>query len=215
MENPPQSYWTLSPTDRLDLASTPWPAEVSEDLAAVMADPQLRLLVGSAIPKLMDRALTAPRRTGRLFTEVRRDSVEPVEYEGASDGWYKDALTGDEIVHETDGRWLRVTPPPEGAFTVGELVRLNQEFDEALERLALAAEAGLLSQSQRELAAHRLGESGENLEMRIAILKLQPTPEEAMAIKRSALEILADSDDNPGAVKRRLLSLQPYPGSRS
>jgi hypothetical protein len=201
----PEYYWTKGPDTPIDLSSTPWVADVSRDVELVGKDPQLRLLVGPRVFALMERARNAPRRTGPFSTKIAASAVEPVPYEGASPGWFRDAKTGDEIVQEDDGSWHRITRPPPGAFTVGELVLLDAELEAALGRLADAADANMLSRAQRKLAGERLGEAAEDVAMRVMLQRLQLTAEEEQTMKRSALEMIADLDENPApAAQRRL-----------
>lgn len=200
-------YWTRSTGDTIDLVGTPWVDDVTAQVNRVVADPQLRILVGPRVLELLERANKAPRRQGPMFTKVSRADIQPEPYEGASEGWFRDALTGNEVVQEDDGTWYRVTPPPAGAFTVGELVRLDCELKAAHGRLADAAAAGVLTRKQRELAGPDLGDVTEDVEMRVGLQKMQLTPEEEQEFKRKVLTTLAERHANPAfkRLKRRVM----------
>lgn len=187
--NPPEDfYFTEAPTDPVDVGA--WGQEVQDTLEAVRADPQLRLLMGPRVWELAERLRTAPRRS-KFFQRVRAGThVEPVAVDGADEGWYRDAISGQWVVQEEDGSWYLEVPHPVGAFTLGEMAELESLLWAGAERLAAAAQQGMLDRQQRE-AAVGVVEAADNLAMRLAIHKWHPDPETAAQVKRQALEVLA------------------------
>lgn len=211
MRSNPEFFVSKSPTDKLDLSGSPWPDEVKGNFDKLNRDPQLRLLIGPAIPKLVDRALHAPRRRGPGWVKASGVGRNLVQHPD-EDQWLVDVDTGETYLFEEDGRWRQAgwwkqVRPPDGAFTYGEMMLLDYELTRALERLAVAAEAGALNAKQRRLAGVELGEAAENVGLRLHIYNIHTTPEEAKALKRSILEFIA-RDENPRL--RRMMNPRNY-----
>lgn len=211
-----ESYWTIGPHDPIDLKRSPWPEEVSEDLGPILEDATLALLVDPRVVPLLERAHTAPRRK-KAWRRIPDANAEARELARLPDeGWYRDLKTGENLVYEDlldPPHWALELPLPKGAFTLGEMTALLDALRRTFESFAREAEAGRLTRSQRETAV-RIVESIENLELRLAVMQLQPSAEEAEALKRSALMVLAGEDprrpdlrivkSNP-KLKRRLM----------
>lgn len=195
-------YFDEGPNEPIDLGV--WREEVLNDTKAASTDPQLRLLLGARTRELLNRVATAPTRS-KYFERVRAGiHIEPVEVEGAEEGWYRDAVSGRWVVQEDDGTWYRDVEHPPGAFTLGEMVELEARLWGAGEALAQAAEAGLLDHRQRE-AAVGVVEAADNLQMRIMIHKWHPDEATRREAKRTALEIIAARDPEMKKLKRKLL----------
>lgn len=216
--DPRLGHWTSGPSDPISLGV--WADETLEDLDRVMGDPQLKLLLGADAIQLIGRMRDAPRREGPIFKRVRREDIDPQPYENAPEGHFLDARTGSIVVYEdhpdvikwAEGNpyWSMELPHPEGAFTLGELARLEALLWAISQRLV--DERELLSPDQRQLAT-AVPEAANTLAMILAIHQLDPETSEKM--KRTALEIIAKRDENPGprtqgrgrvqTLKRRLL----------
>lgn len=201
-------HWTTGPNDPISLGV--WTEEALDDLYEVMADPQLRMLLGSETIALIERMRDAPRRGSPIWRNISRMEIDPVSYFGAPEGYFRDAKTGLIVVYEDEipGKkpyWVIEVPHPPGAFTYGELALLHVLLNAAMNRMVENRE--LLSRKQRELAAYKLAETVESLEM---ILMLHQVDEEtAKKLKRAALELLA-RDQNPAraqVLKSRLTEL--------
>lgn len=193
--NPIEWYWDVPPTEPTDV---PWADELLADLEPAFADPQMRILLGAETLALLDRLATAPRRA-KYFERVSEREIRPVEYPGADPGWYLDTRSGRKVVYEDEipgaaPHWVRETTFPEGAITVGELVRLEWLLWGAVERAVDLADAGVLDDDQR-LAALAIVEAADHLSLRLRLAQMHPDPETAEQIKQSALEILAGLDD--------------------
>jgi len=167
---------------------------------AVYEAKRVRMLVPAQAWHLVRRLREAPRRE-KWFARVdpRRLELAPDPKALPGEHWrYVDVGSGLRVVFEEDGNAFREVPYPPGAFTVGELALLEQLLWEASYRAAEAAEAGTLARDDR-LAAVELVEAADELSMRLAVLKIQPTTAaEAQALKASALAVLArEPEDNP------------------
>lgn len=192
--NPTEFYWDIPPTEPVQV---PWADELLDDLRPALEDSQIRLLLDAETMHLIDRLATAPRRQ-KWWERVERREIDPVEYPGADEGWYLDRISGRHVVLEDDPvvthggppYWVRELPFPEGAITVGELVRLEWLLWKASEVAAELAEAGVLTSAQRK-AAVELVEAADHLSMRLKIKQMHVDPERAEELKRSALEVLA------------------------
>jgi hypothetical protein len=197
-KNQAEFYWDVAPTDPTDV---PWAEELLDDLRPALEDPQIRLLMDAETLRLIHRLDTAPRRD-KYFERVDRIEIDPVEYPGAEDGWYFDRLSGRHVVLEdhpvvTRGGppyWVRERPFPEGAITVGELVRLEWLLWRVAETAAKLAEDDLLTRSQRKIAVE-LVEAADHLTMRLHIKQMHLDPKKAEELKRAALEMIASRDD--------------------
>lgn len=190
------------------IALGPWADETLEDLEKVMADPQLRLLMGAETIRLIERMRDAPRRESPIFKRVRRADIDPTPFFEAPEGHFRDAKTGGLVVYEDHpslGKpyWVMEKPHPKGAFTFGELARLEALLWAAGRRMA--DEREFLSHKQREWAAHGLVEAADTLSVVIALHQVDP--ETAEKLKRKALEILA-REDNPTLVSCRIRALK-------
>jgi len=200
-----QQYFKVGPQSRMDV-DVPWRDETLQAIDAVAADLELRMLMGARLHALAARLRSAPSRPRPKMERVTLAQIRPVEFPGASPGWYLDQLSGREVVFEdvVNRGWWRETPYPIDAFTLGELVFLESELWAAGERFANAREN--LTQAQRVLAVE-LVEAADGLQMRLALMQWRPdSPEEEEAMKRSMLEALAKGDDeeNPrGGVRGR------------
>jgi len=212
-----ESYWTIGPHDPIDLKIAAWPDEVTADLATIFDEPALALLVDARVRPLLERAQTAPRRK-KAWQRISDANAEARELAPLPDaGWYRDMRTGENLVYEDlldPPHWALELPLPQGAFTLGEMTGLLDALRRTGETFVREAQAGRLSRAQREKAA-RIAEAIENLELRLAVKQLQPSsPEEAEALKRSALGVLAGEgsrkpelkivDSNP-SLKRKLM----------
>jgi len=195
-----EQYWTRGPND---------PVEFNLDdfvptMERAYASRRVRALVPGDAWRLYERLRDAPQRA-KWFERVSWTEVDlapdPEAFE--DEPWrHVDERTGRKVVQEDDGSLWRDTAYPEGAFTIGELVRLRDLLWSGAERAAQAAEAGTLAMPDR-LAAVELVEAADELDMRIALLQLQPaSAEEAQEIKRRVLEVLARSE-NPAPPKPR------------
>lgn len=180
-----ETYMTKSPTDPLDV---PWADEFFADVTEAFSEPEIVLLVSPETKTLLRRLETAPRRQ-KYFERVTRAEIDPVVDPALVDeGWYRDMRTGRGVVVEDDGSWFRETPHPAGAFTIGELVRLESLMWKDADRMAEHAER--LSDAARHAAVSWV-EGADHLELRLVAMRIQPeSSEEAQKLKREILELL-------------------------
>lgn len=201
----PERYMTESPNTPMDIRGAVWAEEVPRDILEAARDPQIRMLLGPRVMQLIDRVRNAPRREGPYSTPVDIEEIDPFEFDGSSEGWYIDGISGNYVVEEEDGSWHMITPPPRNAFTVGELAMLDHELAVALERLAQAAERGLLDAQQKQIIVEKVVESADFVGMILSLQSLQLSPEEEKAMKLEALQIISEREENPrrGLVRRK------------
>lgn len=195
----------IAPTEPTDVK---WADELLDDLEAPLSDAQIRLVLDPEVFQLLDRLEQAPRRD-KIYERVTRDQIDPIPIPHEEEGVYRDATTGRIVVYEdhpsvTRGEppyWARETAFPPGAITAGELARLNHLLWKGVERLADLADAGALSKSQRQ-DAMQLVEAADHLDLRMRVLAWEPDPEQAQALKQTAIDILAYGRPRPREVNR-------------
>lgn len=161
---------------------------------------RVRLIVPAQAWELVRRLRDAPRREKWVSrVDPRRLSLVPHPEARPDEPWkMMDADTGLTVTIESDGSAFRDVPYPPGAFTVGELALLEHLLWQSSYRAAEAAEGGTLGKQDRE-AAVELVDAADELSMRLAVLKIQPSSsEEEQALKEAVLELLA-RDSSPDA----------------
>lgn len=204
----PRIYWNVPPTAAVEVKG-PLRSEVLEFTRAALADPQLRLLMGSKVLSLLGRLESAPTRD-RMFERVPFASIRPVAYEGARPGWYLDEISGLLVVFEDEADppyWSRETPFPAGAFTAGELAALEAELWSAAGRLADATTT--LTPTQRQ-AAIGVVEAADDVDLRVTMMNLHLPREEEEAIKRTILELLGREENPPMASRLGCEVMAPH-----